>query len=54
MPKITYTTTREDSMIKKLSEIKDYLINEQDYTEEEVDEIPVEELLDLYEMYNED
>ena len=38
----------------KLSEIKDYLINEQDYTEEEVEEMPSEELVDLYEMYHED
>ena len=43
-----------DIMEIKLSEIKEYLLNEQGYTEEEVDEMPIEELVDLYEMYHED
>ena len=38
----------------KLSEIKEYLLNEQEYTEEEVNEMPIEDLVDLYEMYHED
>lgn len=38
----------------KLSEIKDYLVNEQDYTEEGVEGMPIEELVDLYEMYHVD
>lgn len=38
----------------KLSEIKEYLLNEQGYTEEEVNEMPIEDLVDLYEMYHED
>ena len=38
----------------KLSEIKDYLISTGEYTDDEVEEMPVEELVDLYEMYHEE
>lgn len=37
----------------KLWEIKECLVNEQEYTEDEVDEMSVEELVDLYQMYTE-
>ena len=48
------TTKTDDSMEVKLSEVKDYLVREQEYTEEEVEEMPIENLIDLYEMYHED
>ena len=55
MPKIMFMTTKTDnSMEVKLSEIKDYLVREQNYTEEEVEEMDIENLIDLYEMYHED
>jgi hypothetical protein len=38
----------------RYSEMVEYLINEQDYTEDEVADMPIEEVLDLYEMYHED
>ena len=36
------------------SEIIQYLIKEQGYDEEVVNEMPIAELVDLYEMYHED
>ena len=38
----------------KLASIREYLIKEQGYTEDEIDNIPLEEQIDLYEMYHED
>ena len=35
-------------------EMREYLLKEQGYTKEQVRNIPVEELCDLYEMYHED
>ena len=38
----------------KLSEMRRYLIKEQGYDENEVKEMSLEEIYDLYSMYNED
>lgn len=38
----------------RLSEIKRYLLTEQGYTVEQLNNMPLEELVDLYQMYNED
>ncbi len=38
----------------RLSEIKRYLLKEQGYTMEELNSMSLEELVDLYQMYNED
>ena len=35
-------------------ELMDYLLEEQGYDEEVVENMPTEEMLDLYEMYHED
>ena len=37
-----------------VDKIMDFLISTQEYTEDEVAEMPIEELVDLYEMYMED
>ena len=37
-----------------IREIKNYLVEEQGYDEEYLEELPFEELVDLYEMYHED
>ena len=36
------------------SEILDYLVNKQGYDAQEIMEMPVEEVIDLYELYLED
>ncbi len=38
----------------RVSQMREYLLKEQGYTEDEVKKIPVSELYDLYEMYHED
>ena len=37
-----------------IKQIKEYLVEEQGYDEEYLEELPFEELVDLYEMYHED
>lgn len=55
MPKIMFITTKTDkSMEVKLNEIKDYLLHEQGYDEEEIKKISIAEMCNLYEMYHED
>ena len=41
-------------MLKTKSELMRYLVKEQGYEEEEVKNMPMTEMLDLYEMYHED
>ena len=55
MPKIMFMTTKtEGDMNIKMSEIKDYLVREQDYSEEDIEKMSNENLIDLYEMYHEE
>jgi len=48
------TTKSTNSMEIKYSEMQEYLMKEQGYTEDEVEDMPIEEVVDLYEMYHED
>ena len=41
-------------MTISIEEIKEYLLKEQGYEESTVKSMPIEELVDLYEMYHED
>ena len=55
MPKVTFIPTKKsNNMTFKRSEISEYLIREQGYDEEVVREMPIAELVDLWEMYHED
>ena len=54
MPKIMYNTSPWSNASFKRSEIVRYLLKEQGYDEETLQEMSITELVDLYEMYHED